>query len=126
MRSAVTASALFAAAVIGVLAVSAEDKAEPAITIKQVMKEAMKDGLCKKVASGQASKEEADRLVELFTAMSKAEPPKGPADSWKAKTEALVAAAKACASGAEGAGAKLGAAANCKDCHGPHKPPAAG
>src|SRR4051794_3630498 len=41
------------------------------ITIKQVMQKCMggKDPLCKKVASGKASKEEAQQLVEMFEAL---------------------------------------------------------
>ena len=99
----------------------AADDDKPKFTIKQVMKRAMKGGLCKKVASGKADDAEKKELLELFQAMAKQKPPKGDADSWKDKTEALVAAANANVKGEDGAGPKLGKAANCKSCHSKHK-----
>ena len=100
---------------------TAQDKGAPKYSTKDVMKEAMKGGLCKTVASGKGTKEEAAKLVELFTALGANKPPKGEADSWKEKTGALVAAAKGVAAGDKGAAAKLGKAANCKACHDAHK-----
>lgn len=100
---------------------TAADKDAPKHEIKEVMKVAMKGGLCAKVASGKASKEETAQLVELFTALSQDKPHKGEAASWKAKTGALVAAAKACAAGKKEGAAALKAAANCKACHSVHK-----
>ena len=121
MKNTLIVAALLSVASVGALRVMAED-AEEEVTIKDVMKAAMKDGLCKKVAKGEGDQADAEKLLELFTALSKQKPPKGDAESWKEKCDALVAAAKACAEGKEGAGAKLGAAANCKACHGAHKP----
>ena len=121
MKNTLIVAALLAVASLGALRVTAED-AEKEVTIKEVMKVAMKEGLCKKVAKGEGSKEDAEKLLALFTAMSKQDPPKGEADSWKEKCDALVAAAQGCVDGKEGAAASLGAAANCKACHGPHKP----
>ena len=100
---------------------TAQEKGEPKYTTKEVMKEAMKGGLCKTVGSGKGTKEDAAKLVELFTALGGNKPPKGDAASWKEKTGALVAAAKAVAAGEKGAGAKLVKAANCKACHDDHK-----
>src|SRR5581483_6251475 len=87
----------------------------------EVMQKAMKGGLCGKVAGGKASDEEKKQLVELFTALSQNTPPKGEAASWKEKTGALVAAAKAAAAGDAKAGAALKSAANCAACHKAHK-----
>jgi hypothetical protein len=114
---------LIGAGVIGVslMAAPAEKKE---IAIKTVMQEAMKpDGmaLCKKVASGQATEEQKARLVELFTALSMLKPKKGEEADWKTRTEALLAAAKDCKAGKEGAMAALAAAADCKGCHTLHK-----
>ena len=53
--------------------------------------------------------------------MAANKPPKGEEESWKAKTGALLSAAKECAEGKEGAGDKLKAAANCMECHKAHK-----
>ena len=92
------------------------------ITIKVVMQKAMKPGgdmLCKKVATGKADEKEVAQLVELFTALSNLEPPKGDADSWKAKTKALVDAAKAAKAGEKSEA--LATAANCNACHSEHK-----
>jgi hypothetical protein len=94
---------------------------EKKVEIKDVMKTAMKGGLCAKVAGGKASDAEKKQLVELFTALSKDTPPKGDADSWKTKTTALVDAAKKAAAGDADAGKALKAAANCMACHSAHK-----
>lgn len=110
----------FAMAAFG-LSTQAEDKEKPKHTIKAVMKTCMKEGLCKKAAEGKASDDEKKTLVEMFEALAAGKPPKGSADSWKEKTSALVAAAKAVAEGKEGSGEKLGAAANCMACHKDHK-----
>ena len=121
MKNTLILAALFAVAALGTVRLMAED-AEKDPSIKDVMKTAMKEGLCKKVAKGEGEKADAEKLVELFTAMSKQKPPKGDADSWEAKCDALIAAAKNCVEGKEGATAALGAAANCKACHDAHKP----
>ncbi|WP_169977705.1 hypothetical protein [Tautonia rosea] len=92
------------------------------ISISEVMKEAMKGGLNKKVASGEASAEEKDRLLVLFKGLAENEPPEGDLESWKAKTEALVNAAEAAVKGADDAPAMLKSAANCKACHDAHRP----
>ena len=107
-----------AVAILGLallLDTSAQGGKDEKVTIKVVMQKAMKGGLCKKVAEGKASDEEKKQLVELFTALSKATPPKGDADSWKDKTGALLTAAK----GTDGEALKK--AADCKACHTEHK-----
>jgi hypothetical protein len=98
------------------------DQHEPKYKIKEVMKKAFKGPLLKKVASGDASDEETKQLHEMLVALSKNEPPKGEADSWKELTGALVKAGKAAVDGSDDAGTMLKKAANCKACHGKHKP----
>jgi len=116
---------LFAAAVAGLSLAflmgenNAGEKAKH--TIPQVMKIAMKGGLCGKVAKGTASDEEKKQLVELFTSLSKNEPPQGDAKSWKNKTMALLNAAKKAADGDEKAAKSLQKLANCAACHKVHK-----
>ena len=83
----------------------AQDK--PKFTIKQVMAKAMKGGAYKKL-------DEAER-VALFTALTANTPPAGTEADWKAKCDALIAAAKS------GDAKKLDAAANCMSCHKAHK-----
>lgn len=94
--------------------------AEPA-TIKQVMKAAMKGGLCKKAIAGQATDAEKAQLLQLLGDMAKQTPPAGDAAGWKAKNEALLAAAQEVVDGKEGASAQLKKASNCKACHDVHK-----
>lgn len=103
------------------LGARADDKEAKEIKIKDVMQKCMKGGLCKKVASGEASDEEKAQLVVMFKAMSVAKPPKGDAESWKEKTAALVKGAEAAKAGDANAGKLLMAAANCKACHSVHK-----
>lgn len=96
-----------------------KDKAKH--TIAQVMGKAMKGGLCAKVAGGKASDAEKAELVELFTSLSQNTPPKGDDKEWKAKTGALVEAAKKAAKGDAEAAASLKKLANCAACHKAHK-----
>lgn len=96
--------------------------ADEAIEISDVMQEAMKGGLCKKVVDGEASADEKARLLVLLKAMAECEAPKGDAESWNAKTAALVKAAEGVVKGDADATAVLKGAANCKACHDPHRP----
>lgn len=98
---------------------AAQEKGDTKISIKEVMKVCMKGGLCKKVASGTATEEEKKKLVEMFEALAKAEPPKGDKKSWEEKTTALVKGAKDAQAGK--GGESLGKAANCAACHKEHK-----
>lgn len=105
------------------LTTSAQDKDKkeaPKYTIKEAMKECMKSDLCKNVASGKGTKADAEKLVTYFTAMQGNKPPKGEEKSWKAKTGALITAAKTFVDGKGDADA-LKKAANCGGCHGAHK-----
>jgi hypothetical protein len=90
-------------------------------SIKEVMKVAMKGGLTKKVASGEATEEEKKKLAGLFAALHENKPPKGEQGSWDEKTQALVTAANDVLAGKEGSGANLQKAANCMGCHSEHK-----
>lgn len=120
MRKLIVAGVVLAFGWLAVSLFAAEDE-KPKYAIKDVMKTCMKGGLCGKVAKGEANDEEKAKLVEYFTALCANKPPKGDAESWKAKTEALLAAAKEAAEGKEGAADKLKAAAKCADCHSAHK-----
>src|SRR5262245_14736539 len=90
-----------AIAMVSVLLVMSDNQAseKAKYTIPEVMAKAHKGGLMKKVASGKASDAEKKDLVELYTALSKNEPPKGDAADWKTKTKALVEAATKAADG---------------------------
>ena len=67
------------------------DKAK--YTIKEVMQEAHKSGLVRKVAQGKAEKADKEKLVEYYTSLPQNKPPKGDAKEWKDQTEAMLAAA---------------------------------
>ncbi len=99
-----------------------DDDAKAKHSVKEIMAKCMKSGLCKKVADGKASAEETANLVAMLSELPKNEAPKGDADSWKKKTAAVAAAAKAVAEGKDGAAAALAKAANCAACHKEHKP----
>jgi hypothetical protein len=106
---------------LGVFPAAFEDK--PKYTIPEVMKTAHagKDALVKKAIAGTASKEEKEKLVELYTALSQNKPPKGDAKSWKDKTDALVSSAKGVLADEKGAVDKLKKASTCMACHDVHK-----
>jgi hypothetical protein len=104
MRNLVALSVVVGLGVAVSLAFAAD---EPKFTIKQVMKQAHKDGLLKKVAAGDGSAEDAKKLLELYTALAANKPPKGEEAAWKEKTGPIVEAAKKASEGAEGAGAAL-------------------
>ena len=111
--------ALFVAS-IGLFATAQDDK--PKYTTKEVMKKAHDDPkLWSKVASGKASKEEKELLVDLYIALVKNKPDKGDQKSWDEKTKALVEAAKECVKDDKAGGPKLQKAVNCKGCHVVHK-----
>ncbi len=121
MRKVILLSAALGMAVVVSLGISAAEKADAKYTIKQVMAKAHKEKLLNKVAEGNASAEEKQQLLESYAALGDNEPPKGDAASWKEKTDALVAAAKAAVDGDAEAAAKLKAASNCAACHKAHK-----
>ena len=117
-------SFLMAAAALICIHVSANDTTIPAkdeiTSISDVMRHAMTKGLCKKVAKGDANRDEQKQLLNLFKKLAKFQPPKGSAKSWQEKTAALVRAAEDIAEGKK-AHTALKAAANCTACHKLHR-----
>ena len=89
--------------------------------VKQVMKEAHKDGLLKKVMGGEAKSEEKEKLLALYILLWDAGCPAGDADSWTDKSGALVVAAAKVVAGRDDANDALKAASNCGNCHKIHK-----
>ncbi len=94
---------------------------KPKHTTKEVMKQAHKDGLLKKVVAGEASQEEKLLLLDLYVSLIENEPPKGSMDSWQALAGRSALAAAKVAVGREGATVELKEATNCKACHEVHK-----
>jgi hypothetical protein len=102
----------------------AADDAKNKNAIKEIMAKCMKNGMCAKVADGKASEADAKALLAMLSEMSKNKPPKGDAEAWAKKCEAIVAAAQGVVDGKDGAGAALKKAAKCAACHEEHKPQA--
>lgn len=87
---------------------------KPKYTIKEVMKEAHKSGLLKKVQAGDADKSDREKLAELYKALMLNEAPKGDKEVWKKTTTALSkAAAEAIADAGLGKKIKV----DCGACH---------
>jgi len=102
--------------VIGMDSSAAQDKAK--FTISEVMQQAHKGGLLKKVQNSQASEEEGKQLVDYYKALTQNKPPMGDEKAWKKQTEAMLAAAKLYADGKKDQGAAdLKKIVNCAGCH---------
>lgn len=87
-------------------------------TTKEVMAEAHKGGLMKKVADLKADDEEKKKLVELYTALSQNDPPKEESKKdWKQQTGDMLKAAQLAADGDEKAAKSLLKLVNCQNCH---------
>lgn len=117
-------AALFILASAAVMAQEpARRKAPGEMTIKEIMVETNKKPfqLLRKVADGNATVYDKDRLVKLYQAMAAQEPPKGNLDDWKQRTALLIDAAQKAKDGAPDAKKLLSKAANCTACHKDHK-----
>jgi cytochrome c556 len=79
------------------------------------------DALIEKAAAGEASETDKQKLLKVLTGMAAVPAARGDAASWKARTEALVAAAQDLVDGKEGARDRLRAASACKACHLAHR-----
>lgn len=90
-------------------------------SIKDIMKDKGLQKACAKATGKGATEADKKAFAELCEALCANKCPKGDGDSWKAKTQALVAASKALVAGEKDAGKKVGAAVNCKACHDAHK-----
>lgn len=122
MRKLLVAGVVLACGWLAFSVATTAEEEKPKATIKQVMKAAMAKGKLKdKVVEGTATAEEKKKLIECLEALAAGKPPKGDEAAWKEKTAVLLAAAKDCEAGKEGAGAALGKAANCAACHKDHK-----
>jgi hypothetical protein len=91
---------------------------KPKFTISEVMQQAHKGGLLKKVQEGKANDEDAKLLVDYYKALTLNKPPMGDEAAWKKQTEAMLAAAKLLADGKKDEGiAALKKEVNCAKCH---------
>jgi hypothetical protein len=93
----------------------------PKHTIKEAMKIGHKDGLLKKVLSGESTDEEKKTLLDLYVSMVESKPTKGDMESWhNLAGKAALAVAKVVV-GREDSLKELETATNCKACHDLHK-----
>ena len=120
--------AFLAAAVVltGRLVAEDKEKGKPKYNIETIMGKAHKggeDSLRNKVLGGMASKKELEQLVELYVELGKNTPPKGSKESWKKKTDAVIAAAKKVKADPkdEAALKTLDKATKCAACHDVHR-----
>ncbi|MFN0052325.1 MAG: hypothetical protein ACKV0T_09035 [Planctomycetales bacterium] len=109
-----------ALATVGVVSVVRAADEKPKYTIKEVMK-LHKDKVHEKFQKGEASKEEAKKLLDGYEAMTKDKPPKGDAENWKKLTEALLKAAKEVDAKKDGGVDAYKKAVQCGGCHSAHK-----
>ena len=120
---------VFLAAVVvltGRLSADDKEKGKPKYNIEAIMVKAHKGGeesLRNKVLAGKASKKELEQLVELYVELGKNTPPKGSKESWKKKTDAVIAAVKKVKADPESKAAltTLGNATKCAACHDEHR-----
>ena len=96
-------------------------QAKPKYTIKQIMKDALKGGLAKKVVGGEATEKEKIQFLDYAISLYENKPKKGEAASWTRLTGNLVTAAAKVAIDPKASTAALGKAVNCKACHNKHK-----
>jgi cytochrome c556 len=110
---------------VGVCGARVEEKKpekEPQ-TIKAIMGKFHKapakdeDPQCKKFLTGKASEAEIKDILAAYEDLGKLKPPKGDADAWKARTTALLTAAKDLAAKKEGAADAYKKAVDCMSCH---------
>jgi hypothetical protein len=110
----------FAMVLLGV-AVAAEQQPKPKHTIKEVMTNAHKSGLLKKVLADEATPEEKLVLLDHYISLVECTPPKGDMNSWQNLSGKLALASAKVAVGRDGALTELKAASNCTTCHDAHK-----
>jgi hypothetical protein len=113
-------------AFVGVLALpwarsQAENLKEAKHSVAEIMQATMKKGQWKKLANGEASKEDTEKLLQMFDELHLSKAPHGDAKSWEEKTTELWEAAQAVAKSEKGATDRLKKAANCRTCHQAHK-----
>jgi len=79
------------------------------------------NSLLKKVTSGGGTEEDHKKLLAAYEVLATQKPSKGDEASWKAKTSALISAAKDLVEKKAGAADALKKASDCKACHSVHK-----
>lgn len=81
------------------------------------MKEAMKSGLAKKVADGEATDEEKMKFLDMMIDLVANEPPKGDDTEWKMMAGPVMMNAAKVVVGREDGAESLKKSMDCKACH---------
>ncbi len=122
-----TALCIAAALVLAIVVSSAvhvigqEGETKSKHSIKDVMKRAHKGGLLEKVLKGDATQEDKLELLDHYVSLTENKPPKGEAESWADKTNAVVVAAAKVVVDRDDGSELLKKATNCMACHSNHK-----
>jgi len=107
---------------LAVLAVGATASQDAPKSTKEVMAlHKGDDSLLKKVTAGKGTDEDHKKLLAAYEFLATQKPSKGDEASWKAKTSALISAAKDLVEKKAGAPDTLKKASDCKACHSVHK-----
>jgi hypothetical protein len=114
---------LVVAAVVVGRTVAEDKKLKDIETIMEEAHKGGKDSFIRKVASGEATKADAQKLLSLYEDLAKNKPPKGDLADWKKRTAALIPPTKKLVADPtdKEAGKALLKAANCMGCHDAHK-----
>ena len=107
----------------GEIVPAASERHDPvsSLTIKEIMRYAMTQGLCQRVVKGKASEDEQQQLVVYLRELSRREPPQGDVQQWRKQCGELIAAAEAIIAG-RAEHQRLAKAANCVACHRQYRP----
>jgi|SRR6185503_12944587 len=105
---------------LAVLVVGATTPQDAPKSMKEVMTFHKGDDF-KKITSGKGTDEDHKKLLAAYEFLATQKPSKGDEASWKAKTAALVSAAKDLVDKKAGAADALKKASDCKACHSVHK-----
>jgi len=100
-----------------------ESAESAAISISDVMVDFHKgkEALAVQAREGKAKKEDLETMLEAYQGILGLTPPKGEADNWKIKINALIDSTQDLVDGKEGAAAAYKTAVNCKACHTDHR-----
>jgi cytochrome c556 len=114
---------LLVSALLVASAVGCSIRAKPEKTTKAIMEQGFKgkESLAARISQGQGSDADHLQMVELTRQLALNRPEKGNRASWRAKTDALYAAAVNLSARQPGAVDAWKTAVNCKACHSEHK-----
>ena len=90
-------------------------------SISQVMQLAHENRLFRRLMTDSPDMAAAERLLVLYEALPKQQPPKGEPESWEKRSTALITATKAVIDGSPDGTTAFKKAVNCQGCHSNHR-----